>query len=281
MTKIFTTLVLAFGLTSALHAQEYNMFNLADVDENGWLWFDTQAKIDKYVGRINEDDNKANLNGKLIQMVAANQPPLYPETTVSPDYIGIGKDGKKGTEMSRKGAIMLQPGKGLFTVATGGSFLVCMPSCKTYSMAVSCESTVGGRLLSTKNGNEELSQYTVRAAYTQFNKFAPVGYTVVTGLESVNRGIIQGTIKSDGPVYALFTNGTKATLYIHGIKVTTPRQESTGIRETAVQTTSDVDVYAVDGSYLGRYANEADLKALRKGVYIIRKGKQVKKVVTE
>ena len=122
MTKFFTTLVLAFGLTSALHAQEYNMFNLADVDENGWLWFDTQAKIDKYVGRINEDDNKANLNGKLIQMVAANQPPLYPETTVSPDYIGIGKDGKKGTEMSRKGAIMLQPGKGLFTVATGGSF---------------------------------------------------------------------------------------------------------------------------------------------------------------
>ena len=82
-------------------------------------------------------------------------------------------------------------------------------------------------------------------------------------------------------MYALFINGTRDTLYIHGIKVTTPRQESTGIRETAVQTTSDVDVYAVDGSYLGRYANEADLKALRKGVYIIRKGKQVKKIVTD
>jgi hypothetical protein len=281
MTKIFTTLVLAFGLTSALHAQEYNMFNLADVDENGWLWFDTQAKIDKYVGRINEDDNKANLNGKLIQMVAANQSPDYPETTVSPDYIGIGKDGKKGTEMSRKGAIMLQPGNGDLKSMNGGGIVICMPSCTTFGLAVSCEKIVSAQLLSTKNANAELSQYEVRGAYTVFNRFASAGYKVVNGLENVNRGSTSGTIKSDGPVYALFINGTRDTLYIHGIKVTTPRQESTGIRETAVQTAADVDVYAADGSYLGRYANEADLKALRKGVYIIRKGKQVKKVVTE
>ena len=41
--------VTCLGLLMTVHAQ-YNVFDAADVDEQGWLWFDSQAKIDKYVG---------------------------------------------------------------------------------------------------------------------------------------------------------------------------------------------------------------------------------------
>ena len=48
--KKSVTLALFFAgaFTSAAYAQG-NLFTPADCDSNGWLWFDTQEKIDKYV----------------------------------------------------------------------------------------------------------------------------------------------------------------------------------------------------------------------------------------
>ena len=61
MKKIVTlALLFAGAFTSAAYAQG-NLFTPADCDANGWLWFDTQAKIDKYVGEANSD--------KIIKMV--------------------------------------------------------------------------------------------------------------------------------------------------------------------------------------------------------------------
>ena len=69
MKKIFTLLLLAMACSVNMQAQEYNLFDPADVDADGWLWFDTDEKIEKYVGVCNEDDYKVNPNGKLIQLV--------------------------------------------------------------------------------------------------------------------------------------------------------------------------------------------------------------------
>ena len=52
--------VTCLGLLMTVHAQ-YNVFDAADVDEQGWLWFDSQAKIDKYVGLEG--------SGKLLQPI--------------------------------------------------------------------------------------------------------------------------------------------------------------------------------------------------------------------
>lgn len=78
MKKTFTAFCLALACTSGLRAQEFNLFH--DVDADGWLWFDTQEKIDKYVGLCNEADNKIDPNGKPIQMVPADIAPDYPAT---------------------------------------------------------------------------------------------------------------------------------------------------------------------------------------------------------
>ena len=98
-------LSLLFVMTA--NAQEYNLFPAADVDENGWLWFDTQAKIDKYVGLCNEDDYTVDPNGKIIQMVFANITPDYPETTADPDAYGVGTDAEFGSDGAKKGAIII------------------------------------------------------------------------------------------------------------------------------------------------------------------------------
>ena len=68
MKKIISTLFLGLACTIGVQAQEYNLFY--DVDADGWLWFDSQEKIDKYVGLCNEADNKIDPNGKWYRQTS-------------------------------------------------------------------------------------------------------------------------------------------------------------------------------------------------------------------
>jgi len=102
--------------------------------------FDTQEKIDKYVGLFNEDDAKVNPDGKLIQLVYADQYPDYVNPTADPTLVGVGTDGNTGGEGHKTGAILLTATTALFTF-NGGGFIVCMPSCKQYDICMSSEST--------------------------------------------------------------------------------------------------------------------------------------------
>ena len=72
MRRKITTLLMAFGAILFANAQEYNLFDPADVDANGWIWFDTQEKIDKYIGQANNEDGKIDPDGKIIQLICAD-----------------------------------------------------------------------------------------------------------------------------------------------------------------------------------------------------------------
>ena len=54
MKKFFTLTVLALAAMAATAQTKQNMFPAADTDADGWLWFDTAEKIEKYVGIIDE-----------------------------------------------------------------------------------------------------------------------------------------------------------------------------------------------------------------------------------
>ena len=58
MKKLYFMMALILCAMSAT-AQNYNLFSASDIDKDGWLWFDTQAKVDKYVGICDEDNYKA------------------------------------------------------------------------------------------------------------------------------------------------------------------------------------------------------------------------------
>lgn len=282
-----TLALLAFAATSA-QAQEYNMFGASDVDADGWLWFDTQAKIDKYIGNIDETNYKVDGNGKLIQTVYADQMPDYPASEVSPDFVGAGTDGETGTAGSRTGAIMLQPSSASMT-ANGGGFVVCMPSCATFSICLSSNSKIMGRILATKNVAADMGQASpttdltastgwkiVNASYMTIFKTLGRGIKTWTGIEDLDNGTDEVTIKSDEPIYVWFQSATHDTVYIHGIKVTTPKAEKTGINTlTSNVSSANKEIYSIDGS---RIANGADERALRKGVYIIRTKEGIRKV---
>ena len=234
MKKLYFMMALILCAMSAT-AQNYNLFSASDIDKDGWLWFDTQAKVDKYVGTCDEDNYKADPNGKKIQMIFADQVPAYPPTTVDPDAIGYGKGGELKAEGYKKGAIILAPASAI-GATNGGGILIMMPSCSELSINVSCEGKVTCRLLSSADINATFGNYGVRQAYILgFKNFAGAGNTTVKGLETLTNGNDQITIKSDKPVYAYLQNTTKGEVYIHGIRViTTTKNEESG--ETTPET---------------------------------------------
>lgn len=227
MKKFYFMMALILCAMSAT-AQNYNLFSASDIDKDGWLWFDTQAKVDKYVGTCDEENYKADPNGKKIQMIYANQVPAYPPTTVDPDAIGYGKGGELKAEGYKKGAIIL-PAASAIGATNGGGILIMMPSCSELSINVSCEGMVNCRLLSSADVNTAFGDYGVRQVYlAPFKKFAGAGNTSVKGLETKTNGNDNITIKSDKPVYAYFENNTKGEVYIHGIRVITTTKNEDG-----------------------------------------------------
>lgn len=227
MKKFYFMMALILCAMSAT-AQNYNLFSASDIDKDGWLWFDTQAKVEKYVGICDEENYKADPNGKKIQMIYADQVPTYPQTTVDPDAIGYGKGGELKAEGYKKGAIIL-PAASAIGATNGGGILIMMPSCSELSINVSCEGKVTCRLLSSADINATFGNYGVRQAYILgFKNFAGAGNTTVKGLESLTSGNDEITIKSDKPVYAYFQNTTKGEVYIHGIRVITTTKNEDG-----------------------------------------------------
>lgn len=227
MKKFYFMMALILCAMSAT-AQNYNLFSASDIDKDGWLWFDTQAKVEKYVGICDEENYKADPNGKKIQMIYADQLPTYPQTTVDPDAIGYGKGGELKAEGYKRGAIIL-PAASAIGATNGGGILIMMPSCSELSINVSCEGKVTCRLLSSADINATFGNYGVRQAYILgFKNFAGAGNTTVKGLESLTSGNDEITIKSDKPVYAYFQNTTKGEVYIHGIRVITTTKNEDG-----------------------------------------------------
>lgn len=280
-------LMLAMASMAGASAQTYNLFPTTD----GWLMFNSQETIDKYVGIINETDYKVETSddAKLVQTVYADQMPDYPASEVQPDFIGIGDDGEKGTAGSVNGAIMLQPASAMMT-ANGGGFIVCLPSCSTYSIDYSCESKVMCRILATTNPDSDMSKVysegdidktagwkVISAKYSSIFSRLPAGHNVYSGIETYSNGYDNTTIKSDKPIYVWFQSLTKDTVYIHGIKVTTPKQEAAGIKNVASVANAAKAVYTVDGKYLGNNA----AVATEKGLYIIKEGDKSKKLVVK
>lgn len=269
---------MAFCMTTGLHAQEYNMFNPTDCDAEGWLWLNTQTKVDKYVGLIDEDEEAVNTEGALIQMAYSNVKPDFPPTTVDADIMGYGTDGELGTEGALKGAIILPPSSKIMNY-NGGGVLVRLPSCSSFAVCVSSPDKVYMQLLASTD--IQIEKFGLVVGYSVFRPFARAGVTKVTGLESKANAKTGNSFKSDTPKYALLRNGTSDTIFVHGFKITTPRPESTGIQEVATSSNMKADVYTVDGTLVATKVLNAQLSTLKKGLYVVRRGKDVKKMIVK
>ena len=291
MKKIFTTVLCAFAGLSAAHAQ-YNMF--ADVDEDGWLWFDSQEKIDKYVSICNEEDYKVDPNGKPVQLVYADILPDYPQAVADPFFVGVGTDGEFGGPGARTGTIIV-PGASSSMGTNGGGIVVCMPSCSTFSICLSYDGSALVRMLGTTDVNKSFPEYSVISA-KYGTVFKPLFRNTVykwEGIEELDNGDEPYfKLKSDKPIYAWFQPLTSYEMYVHGIKVTTPTntlavRDITAAaadivfdgREVRVSEPVQLQLYGTDGTLVAsEYARRMDLSGYPAGLYIVKAGEATRKI---
>ncbi|UKK57362.1 T9SS C-terminal target domain-containing protein [Prevotella communis] len=249
MKKIVTLAMLAVATMSASAQTTYNLFSPTDCDADGWLWLNTQEKIDKYVGTINEDGYTVDPNGKVIQMAFANINPDYTETYADPEAYGVDTQGNtildEGVNKDEciKGAIVLAPASAMMAT-NGGCLVLNLPSCATIDLMLSSEARMLGRtlMLSSTNGIDNDNSTgenpwtgdtkSIYAKASVLGSLHGAGQWKWEGVESLNNGFNNDiTFKSESPVYFALQNCHKYPIYVHAIRITTPKQETVGIQE--------------------------------------------------
>ena len=283
--KIFTMVMVCFGLVSYVCAQdEYNLFDPADVDENGWIWFDTQAKIDKYIGQADNENVRYDESGKLIQLICADFDP-YVDTEASVEFVGAGTEGVLGEDDAKTGAIKVSPASAAMST-NGGGFVVKMPSCTSFNLMLSADSRVYVRFLGTTEANKIFGDYTVVSAKysTMFGTRISAGQTTLTDLHTLNSGNEPVfDYESSETMYAYYQNLTKNDIYIHGMKILTSTPAGNNIDKiknnpfTFNGTTifpereSNITVYNLQGVAIkSEYTNAMNVGSLAKGVYVVK-----------
>ncbi|UKK60052.1 T9SS C-terminal target domain-containing protein [Prevotella communis] len=250
MKKIVTLAMLAVATMSASAQETFNLFSPADCDADGWLWLNTQEKIDRYVGKINEDVYTVDPNGKVIQMAFANINPDYTETYADPEAYGVDTQGNtildEGVNKDEciKGAIVLAPASAMMAT-NGGCLVLNLPSCATIDLMLSSEARMLGRtlMLSSTNGIDNDNSTgenpwtgdtkSIYAKASVLGSLHGAGQWKWEGVESLNNGFNNDiTFKSESPVYFALQNCHKYPIYVHAIRITTPKQETVGIQET-------------------------------------------------
>ena len=297
MKKFFTLMLLAIACSVNMQAQEYNLFDAEDVDADGWLWFDTDEKIEKYVGICNEEDYKVNPNGKLVQLIYADIMPDYPASYADSRFVGVGIDGDLEGEGAKTGSLVIAPASANMTI-NGGGFVVCMPSCSSYSIALSSEAKMYVRMLATKDVNTSFTNYDVISAKyaSVFKPLSSAGMFTWTGIETLDNGKDDAyKLQTNAPIYAYFQSLSKYEMYIHGIKVMTTTNPA-GVEEAeagkdkifyfnntvSLNEEAQIEVYNVAGVLVeSAFAAQLSLNDMNKGIYFVKVGNNTRKVTVK
>lgn len=303
MKKIVTlALLFAGAFTSAAYAQG-NLFTPADCDANGWLWFDTQAKIDKYVGDANSD--------KIIKMVPTKyqvevEPDIFEnlKNTASPTVYGAGTDGylpgvdSTGATLgadAKQGAIVLAPATNAIMAMNGGGILMHLQSCYSLNMFFSCEGHIKPVLQGVDGTKETIDCSQIKSfPFTPLNS-AYSGQTTWNNMQDIENAF-SFKLKSENPVTMYLLSGTNNDLYLHGIKAlvygegagisgTASDAEGINIAQTgrfiSLSREADVNVYNAAGKVvLSTRAEALDLGVLGTGLYIVQ-ARDAKAVATQ
>lgn len=293
--KKFLLAVAALAAVSSVSAQEiYNYFDAADVDANGWLWFDTQEKIDKYVGFQGMGENP-----KIMLVTAGyeDKDGQYPEPTAESDAKGWNIEGVQGGEGAKTGAIILCGASSSLgsTEPNGGGILMHLPDCAEFNLFLSTE---GDRIAPALWGANKVWAEPIDCGVisTYMPKWPGEPLATVNQYEWLN---MQNLINSnvDRTLYspkgqkvtALIRNNINVPLYIHGIKVMTYTKASNseaGIDDVlggsalslsfngnAVNATeaADMSVYSVSGAKVAEaHGTTFALDNLAPGAYVVK-----------
>lgn len=293
--KKFLLPVVALASVLAVNAQKtYNYFDAADVDANGWLWFDTQAKIDKYVGfQTPSTTPKIMLQSATFE----NADGEYAEPFADPEQPGCNADGELAGEGAKVGAIVLNPGsKATNDTPDGGGIMLWLPDCAEVSVYVSADNFMFAGMSGAKDSWVEPIDCGVVKTYTKLgfinNYFLKACQGEVNNLQDVANAIngLTWYAEEGHKVTCLLRNNFKSNIYLHGIKVLTYTETASdepgtsGIEDVEAASAlklavngkvlvanevADITVYNLAGVEVAK-ANAAslDLAGLASGAYV-------------
>ncbi len=225
MKKLLLPVVALAAVLSANAQQTYNYFDAADVDANGWLWFDTQAKIDKYVGfQTPTGAPKIMLQSATFE----NGDGEYAEPWADPEQPGCNAEGELAGEGAKVGAIVLTPGsKATNDSPDGGGIMLWLPDCAEVSVYVSADNYIYAGVLGAKDAWVEPIDCGVIQTYTKlgfvnkyFLKACQGEVNNIQDVANANTGLTWYAEKGN-KVTCLLRNNFKSNIYLHGIKVLT------------------------------------------------------------
>lgn len=293
----------AFAVAFSAGAQTtYNYFDASDVDKDGWLWFDSSAKIKKYCGTLKK--------GFKIQLEDAgweNDDFEYPATVGDPKAVGFNEAGVQGGAGAKTGAIILPEsnldefsiGLGSFN---GGGILMHLPDCAQVDMFLSVGSPLMYASIQWADGHQRASDcqgYSYKTHPNLSSLYDPLSETsqfewvdIQNHVRSQN--LSDGTeikipLKSEVPgeqKTLYIANNNQKPLYIHGIRVYTyTNAASAGIADVAADTLglvidgkrvetameADIEVYSIAGvKVASAQGTFLDCGMLASGVYVVK-----------
>lgn len=277
MKKLLLT-VAALSAMTAANAQTYNYFDPADCDADGWLWLNTQEKLDKYCGFNIPDEAEYKIG--LLSATWENSEMQFDEPYLDPNIQGYDADHQQGGAGSWTGAIVLCGSKNANGAdsANGGGIIMHFPDLAEFDLALSTESEymcLG--LLGAKGWVEDVDCNNIQTYYRLGawirNQLSDKGQFVWNNIQNVtnaNSGLKLASPKGD-KVTAVIRNNRGDDLLIQGIKVMTYTQ------------TSGISGITADEDAPVEYFNFQGLKADKDmpGVYVRRQGNKVSKVIVK
>lgn len=280
MRKILLSIAAMAAVMSVEAQTTYNYFDPADCDADGWLWFDTQAKIDKYVGF-----QGLGANPKIMLQSATfeNAQMGFDEPTCDPAMKGYNSEGVQGGDGSWTGAISLcgsSTANGSDS-PNGGAIMLHLPDCAEFDLKLSTESEYMCVGLQGAKGHVEAVDCAVIWTYMRMGAFvnkplAKAHQYTWQNIQNVENEITGLKLSSPAgqPVTALVRNNRGDALLVQAIKVLT----YTNVNGAGVN-----DVFDDDDNAPVEFFNMQGVKVSgdQPGLYIRRQGSKSTKVLVK
>lgn len=271
MKKTLLTFAALAAFTAANAQQTYNYFDPADCDADGWLWFDTQEKLDKYCGYT--DEYKIILSGATYE----DSEGQYADCELDPTIQGYNKAGEQGGEGSWTGGIIIPRAK-TFGTQDGGGIILSLPDLAEFSVAMSSENKLRQFVImgSKVEGNVERIDLALVRGYSLFRPLSSdcqLQWTNLQSLKNDNTGLTLASPLGEHVTAGLFSDITSSTL-IQGIKVFTYTNTNEG---------AAVDGIEADDNAPVEYYNLQGMKVNgdEPGIYVRRQGAKTSKVIVK
>lgn len=283
MKKTLLTIAVVAVAVSAKAQASYNYFDASDVDADGWLWFDTQEKLDKYCGW--GSDYKIQLQTATFEDADGQ----FAEPELDATVPGYNADGQQGGDGAKTGAIILPAAASVSDSPNGGSIMMWLPDCAEISMFISTEyDKICTGVKGAKGWVEPIDCATIKTylsmSWGAIQPLAKVSQYQWNNIQNLtNADGLQLKSSAGNKVTGQIVNNMKYPLYVHGIKVLT-YTASAGVESAVTDATAmklmfdgsrvvasqdaDIEVYTAGGRLVARGVNAVAVENLTAGVYV-------------